>query len=138
MTVIDMQTMRYLNLLDQVSHVKTSKCFSHNNTVFFAVNRRDVSRAIGPGAVNVKKIQNSIGMKIRIIKEVKGVEEAKEFIESIVSPVKIKSIEIKDSQIIITAGNNQNKASLIGRNRRREEELQRIVSDFFGLGVRII
>ena len=58
MTVINMQTMRYLNLLDKESRVRTTTCFVYNNTIIFAVPPYLVSRAIGPNALNTKKLQN--------------------------------------------------------------------------------
>ena len=133
-----MKTMRYINLLDKISHVKTSKCFIHNGSIFFAVNKNDVSRAIGPGAINVKKMQEKTGKKVRIIKEVEDTLYIKSFIEDIVSPVKIKSAEIKEGSIFITAGSSQTKAALIGRNKRRLEELNEIMKNFFSLDVKII
>ena len=35
MAIINMQTMRYINLLDKASNVKTRKCFVYNNTIYF-------------------------------------------------------------------------------------------------------
>jgi len=133
-----MTTMRYINLLDKVSRVKTSKCFVHNNMIFFAVGRNDVSRAIGPAAVNIKKIQEQLGKKAKIIRESEGVEDCKRFIEDVVSPVKLKSVDIKEGVVVITAGSNQNKASLIGRNKRRYLELKKVVQDTFRLDLKIV
>jgi len=138
MTIINMQTMRYINVLDKVTRVKTRKCFVHNNSVFFAVDRVYVSKAIGPSAVNVRKIQEQIGKKVKIIRESEGLNDAKRFIEDIVAPVRFKSVELKDGVILITAGSNQTKASLIGRNKRRYEELRKIVHDYLGSELRII
>ena len=138
MAIIDMRAMRYINLLDKVSHVRTRKCFIHNNTIFFAVDSRQVSKAIGPAASNIRRMQESVGLKIKIIKDAQGIADAKRFVEDIVSPIKIKSVEVKENEIIIISGNNQNKASLIGRNKRRFEELERVIKDFFGMGLRIL
>lgn len=138
MVVIDMQAMRYINLLDKVSRVRTRKCFAHNNTIFFAVNSRMVSKAIGPAAINIKKIQEQIGKRIKIIREADGAGDAKRFIEDIVSPVRMKSLEVKDGCVVISAGNNQSKAALIGRNKRRYNELRRIVQDIFNLDLKIL
>ena len=138
MVVIDMQAMRYINLLDKFSRVRTNKCFFHNNTIFFAVDRRLVSKAIGPAAANIRKIQEQIGRKIKIIKESQSIRDCKRFVEDIVAPVRIKSLEIKDNCIIITAGNNQNKASLIGRDKRRYEELKKILTDSYGMDLKIL
>lgn len=138
MGVINMQAMRYINLLDQVTRVKTRKCFVHNNVIFFAVNKNFVSKAIGPSASNIKVIQDRIGKKIKIIRESDGIFDAKRFIEDIVAPVRLKDVEVKDGVIIITAGNNQNKAALIGRNKRRYLELKKILHDLYNTDLRII
>jgi NusA-like KH domain protein len=138
MAIINMQEMRYINLLDRTSHVKTRRCFVHNNTIFFAVSHIDLSKAIGPGAVNVRKIQEQLGKRVRIIAEPKDDSDVKRFIEDIVSPVRIKSIEAKDGVMTLTSGNTQNKAILIGRNKRRYEELKRIVKEFFEFDLKIL
>ena len=138
MTVIDMKAMRYINLLDKVSHVKSRSCFMYNNAVFFPVSKNLVSRAIGPSAVNIRKIQESIGVRVKIISEADGDGDVKRFVEEVVSPVKPREIEIKDGVLLITAGNMQNKASLIGRDKRRFEELKHIVHDYFGKDLKIL
>ncbi len=138
MAIINMQTMRYINLLDRESRVKTSKCFVYNNAIYFAVPRDKVSRAIGPDASNVKKLQEKIGRRIKIIREAEGIGDAERFIQDVVRPTKFKSLEVKEGSAIITAGNNQNKATLIGRNKRRLEELHKIIKDTFGIDLRVI
>lgn len=138
MSVIDMQAMRYINLLDKITHVKTRKCFMHNNIIFFAVDKKFVSKAIGPAANNIKLIQEKIGKKVKIIREDEGIEDIKRFIDDIVAPVKVKNVEVKEGVIIITAGSNQNKASLIGRNKRRLLELKKVLHDLYKLDVRIV
>jgi|WetSurMetagenome_2_1015567.scaffolds.fasta_scaffold941807_2 transcription antitermination factor NusA-like protein len=136
--VIDMKAMRYINLLDKVSRVKTRRCFTYNNAVFFAVNKNQVSQAIGPAASNIRAIQESLGMRVKIIKEAEGINDARRFIEDIVSPIRPKDIEVKDGAMLITAGNTQNKASLIGRDKRRLEELKLIVQENFSLELKIL
>ena len=138
MATINMQLMRYINILDKASHVKTRKCFVYNNTVYFAVNKELISRAIGPSAINIRKMQEDIGKKIKIIREAEDVGDFQRFFDDIVSPVRVKSVETADGVVIVTAGSNQNKASLIGRNKRRFEELKKIVQDFFGLSLKVV
>lgn len=138
MATISMQTMRYINLLDRASQVKTKQCFVYNNTIFFAVPRQMVSKAIGPAALNVKRIQENLGKKVKIIPAPEGLEDAQVFIHNLVFPNKFKSLEIKGSSFILTAGSNQNKAVLIGRNKRRFEELQKIIQDIFHMDLKIL
>lgn len=138
MSIINMQTMRYINLLDTTTHVKTTKCFIYNNTIFFAVPRMMVSRAIGPAAVNIRRLQEQLGKRIRIIEEPQGSGDVEKFVTEVVEPAKFKSVEITASELVISAGSTQNKAMLFGRNKHRFEELQQIVKDVFGLELKIV
>ena len=67
----------------------------------------------------------------------KGIEDAEIFIKTIINPIEFKELDIKDDEIIINAG-SQNKASLIGRNRRRESEMRNIIRDFFKRDFKIV
>ncbi|MEI6731745.1 MAG: KH domain-containing protein [archaeon] len=132
-----MQTMRYINILDRVSRVKTMKCFDYNNTILFAVPGSMMSRAIGRGAENIRMMQEQLGKKIRIIEEPSNLKDAEKFVKDVVAPVGFRAVEIKDNLLILNAG-PQSKASLIGRNRRREEELAEIIKGVFNLELKII
>lgn len=138
MSTITMQTMRYINLLDRVAHIKTRKCFVYNNAIYFAVPKEMISRAIGRNAENVKIIQEQLGKRVKIISEAQGISDAQNFIADIVEPVKFKSIEIKDNSILLTSGGTQNKAALFGRYKKRYEELRDILKDVFGLELKIL
>jgi len=96
-----------------------------------------VSQAVGEGARNIKEMSNILRKRIKVIPAPRGIQDAKKFIEAIVSPVKFNDLEITDDEIILTAGSH-NKAALIGRNKRRMIEMQGIVKDFFGKEFRIV
>lgn len=138
MATINMQTMRYINLLDNASKVKTQKCFVYNNTIYFAVPAQLVSKAIGPNALNIKKIQESLGKRIRIIREPEGIYDIARFIGEVVYPIRFKSLEVKENVVVITSGNNQNKAALIGREKRRFYELEEVVHEIFKMDLKIL
>ena len=137
MSVIDMQTMRYINLLDRTSGIKTRKCFVYNNAIIFAVPKHMIAQAIGPGASNVRRIKDQLGKNVKIVAEPSGVSDAEEFVKEIVSPVRFKSLELAGDSFVLNAGSTS-KAALIGRNRKRFEELNQILIDSFGIGLKII
>lgn len=137
MTIINMQTMRYINLFDRVTRVKTHNCFVYNNTIVFAVPSDLMSKAIGTSGKHVRVIQDTLARKIKIIKEARGIEDIERFIRDVVDPVGLKSVEVQGNEAIVTAG-SQYKAALIGRNKARLEELAGIVNDVFGKQVRIV
>ena len=132
--VIDMQMMRHLNLFSKITKVYTTKVFSYNNKIIFAVPKSKLSTAIGKQACNVKKMSETIRKQIRIVAMPRGddTQGIKNFIEAVVSPVEFNGLEMKSGGMIINAG-RESKAALIGRNRQREKELSSVVKDFFGI-----
>ncbi|MCK5150109.1 hypothetical protein KAJ87_04250 [Candidatus Pacearchaeota archaeon] len=135
--IIDMQDMRHLNLFGRITRVSTRFCFKYNEAIVFCVPKSLISKAVGEEGKNVKQIRDLLRKRIKIIPIPNGIQHAKQFIEAIVSPVTFKDLEIKGNEIILTAG-SQSKAALIGRNKRRLLEMQKIVKSFFGKEFKII
>ena len=132
--VIDMQLMRYINLFARTTNVQTTKVFTYNNQIIFAVPKDKVSIAIGKGAVNVKKLNDILRKKIKVVAmppldDSKGIGQ---FVGDVVSPVEFNKIDIKNDSAVIVAG-RESKAALIGRGRQREKELADVLKNFFGI-----
>lgn len=136
MSILDMQDIRYLNLFGKITKIRTRFCFKYNETMFFCVPKNLLSKCIGENGRNVRQISEILRKKIKIIPIPLGIQHIKQFIEIIVSPVTFKGLEIKGNEIILTAG-GQSKAALIGRNKRRFLEMQKIIKSFFGKEFRI-
>ena len=133
---IDMQEMRYLNLFERIMNVRTLFCFKYNEAIVFCVPKHLVSRSIGENGRNIKKMGEILGRRIKVVAAPRGIEDAEVFIKSVTSPVTFRNFEIKGDEIVIAGGSN--KAALIGRNKRRFLEMQKIVKDFFGKEFRIV
>jgi NusA-like KH domain protein len=129
--IINMQVMRYINLFERISRVSTINCFVYNNTIIFVVPKKLVSKAIGKDAENVRRVREILGKKAKIIQE-REINEIGRFVADIVEPAEINGVIIEDNTVVVNA-NRQNKASLIGRERVREKELQEILKSFYNL-----
>ena len=133
-SIIDMQLMRYINLFAKTTRVQTTKVFVYNNQIVFAVPKNKVSVAIGKGAVNVKKLNEVLRKKIKVvvmpaIDDNKGIGK---FVEDVVAPIEFNGVEMRGDSLVINAG-RQSKAALIGRGRQREKELADVLKNFFGI-----
>jgi len=137
MNTINMQGMRYLNLFEKITGVRTRFYFEYNNTIMFCVPRSFLSKALGKNNQNLKKMSDIIKKRIRIVPNPRGIQDARNFIQAIVNPLTFKSLKVKDDEIILTAG-NQSKAALLGRDKRRLNEMQKIIKDFFEVDFKII
>ena len=135
--IIDMQDLRHLNLFRKVTRIQTRYCFRYNEILMFCVPRREISKALGKNGENLKKMSDIIKRRVRIIPLPNGIEDSKSFISSVIAPVGFKEIEITPTEIIVNAG-SENKAALLGRNKRRLLEMKKIIKDFFNLDYRIV
>ena len=134
-----MQTMRYINLLDRVSGVRARKCFVYNGSIYFAVQSTMLPRALGQNGRNIRIISEQLDKRVRIIRDVSDdLSDIRRFIESIVSPIDFVSLEFKDGEYILTAGSRTRAATLIGRNKTRLDELNKIVEEYFGKSLKIV
>jgi len=130
--VLDMQFIRYANLFSRITRLTTNHCFEYNHTIIFVVPRNLVMRAIGPNNMNLRKLSDVIGKKIKIIAEPKGIEDLNSFASIITYPIKFKSIDVRDGEAVINA-NMQSKASLIGKEKARLSEMENILGQYFGI-----
>ncbi|MDP3966520.1 MAG: hypothetical protein Q8Q04_03240 [archaeon] len=134
---IDMQDLRHLNLFEKITRIRTRYCFSYNDILMFCVPKQDIPRALGRNGENLRKMSDIIRKRVRIIPIPRGIQDARPFIQSVIAPVSFKEIEINPSEIIVNAG-SENKAALIGRNKRRLLEMKSILKDFFKVDYRVI
>ncbi|HUS49732.1 MAG TPA: KH domain-containing protein [Candidatus Paceibacterota bacterium] len=135
--IINMQDMRHLNLFGKITRVNTRFCFNYNQTLIFCVPRNLLSKAIGKGGQNIRQINEILRKRIKVISTPEKIQDAENFIKSIIKPVTFKDFKIKDNEIILTAG-IQNKAALIGRDKRRFLEMKNIVKNYFGKEFKIM
>ncbi|MEK6908666.1 MAG: hypothetical protein AABX23_01290 [Nanoarchaeota archaeon] len=139
MAIIDMQTMRYINLFERIARVRATKCFVYNNMIYFAVPPKFFSKASGNQNENAKMLSEQLGKRIRIIKDAgDDPNSVARFVESVVSPAGFDGFDIQEGTYIITAGSRERAATLIGRNKMRLMELSAIMESYFGKTIRVV
>ncbi len=129
---LDMKFIRYINLFEKITRVRTQHCFSYNATIVFLVRKSEIARAVGESGKNIKKISQILEKKVKIISCPSGPEDIQKFISDITYPIKFKSIGVKDDCLTINAG-MQSRAALIGRDKSRMNEMKEILQQYFGI-----
>jgi NusA-like KH domain protein len=137
-TVIDIQKIRYLNLFERVTGIRGKDCFFYNNMIYFAVSQESVFRAIGKDSENLRILSNIMGKKIRIIAYPSKIKDAPKFILQIITPLELRNISVNEKRIVIDAGSRDAKALLMGRDKKKLEELEGIIKSFFGCELTVL
>jgi len=128
--VLDMRFIRYANLFERVTKIRSNHCFEYNNTIIFAVPRNFVMRAIGRDNINLEKLNRIIGKRIKIVAIPGSKEDMESFVSVIVRPARLKGIELNGDEAVICAG-SQSKAALIGKEKCRLCEMENILGQYF-------
>ena len=128
--VLDMKFIRYANIFGNITKIRCNHCFEYNNAIIFVIPRMFVMKAIGKDNQNLETLSRIIGKRVKIVALPHGVEDIENFVSMITRPVRFKGIEIIGGEAIISAG-SQSKASLIGKNKIRLNEMENILGQYF-------
>ena len=122
--------MYFISLFEKITKANLKDCFEEGDKLYFIVKQGEIGKAIGKGAVNVKKIQNKTNRKIKIVE---FNPQTIGFIKNSIYPVIAKDIQEKDDVVIITAKDSYNRGLLIGRGAKNLREIEKITKRYFNI-----
>ena len=64
--VFDMDTIRLLNLFENITNVPVKDCYINEDSVYFIVEEGKIGLAIGKGGSSIKNVERTIGKKIKV------------------------------------------------------------------------
>ncbi len=117
----DLSLMKFMSLFESLTHAQIKDCFMDEkfNCLTFVVQPGQIGKALGKKAVNVKKLEQKLMKKIRIIE---FHPDKLQFIRNMVMPLRITDITEDENGIVtITGQDTKTKGLLIGRNLRNLE-----------------
>lgn len=124
------------SLMERITKAKVKDCFTdEEGGIFFVVAPGEIGKAIGKGASNIKRLQQELQRKIRIIEYNDNVIE---FVKNIIYPLHVQSITEEQGVIIIKETNKKAKSLLIGRQGRNLKLIDRAVKRFFQHEIKVI
>jgi len=118
--------------MEKITRARVKDCFKgeDNETVYFIIEMGQLGKALGKGAVNIKKIQDQINKKIRLIEYH---PEVIAFVKNVIYPLKVEEIVQEDGDILIKDNNKKTKSLLIGRDGKNLRLTNRAVKRFFSV-----
>src|SRR3989344_3801696 len=128
--VYDTKLMQWMTLFENLSGVRLKDAFLRNASVNFIVDKGNLFKAVGKNGATVKKIENLIKKKIRIIE---FNDDICKFVEHFIYPIKAEKIEFEDKILKIYVHGAGTKGLLIGRESKNLKELKEILSRYFDI-----
>jgi NusA-like KH domain protein len=130
-TTLDITSIQQINLFSRITGVRSDNCFNYYNSIIFVVHPDFINRAIGRSGENLRRLSAFLKKKVRIIRTPDS-NDLERFVSVVVYPIRFKKLTVEDGNVVINAG-QQSKASLIGRDHARLNELTGIVKQYFDI-----
>ncbi len=121
--------MQYISIFESLTSAKVKDCIV-NEQILFIVNENDMGKAIGKHGSNVKRIENMMKKRIRLVE---FNNDVKQFVQNLIYPVQAKEIKEENGIVSIYCNDIKSKGILIGRDRHNIKFINDIVKRHFGI-----
>ncbi len=124
----DAQLLKLMTLFERVTRTHVKDAFYDNNELLtFVVPQKDIGKAIGKNASNVKKLKDMLKRNIKIVA---FNSSPTKFVENLIYPIKAR-VEKQENTITIAGNDTKTKGILIGRNKSNIKNTEKIVKKYF-------
>lgn len=125
----DSDSMKLITLFESMTGAKVRDCIADEKLIFI-VEENEMGKAIGRNGVNIKRMENALKKKIKLVEFSSDVLQ---FVRNMAYPIELLSIEQHDDVVIIHGKDTAAKAMLIGRDRININHLSDIVKRYFDI-----
>lgn len=94
---LSMEDILLINAFEKVSQVTPKDCIVKDNTISYLVKEKDMGKAIGKNAINVKQLEKALNKRIEII----GFYEKPEDVLSKTFQIKINEAKTKNKKLLL-------------------------------------
>ena len=101
---LDNDTIQKLAIFESITRTSLRDCIEEEEEILFVINNKDLGKAIGKGASNIKLLQRKFNKKILLI----GFDsDPKLFARNLFKPIPIKNINLTNNILNIMIVGNQ-------------------------------
>ncbi len=128
--ILSSELMSLIALFQAVTRADVRDCFvdETSSILTYVVEENNLGKALGKKAVNIKKLEQKLNRKIKVV-EFKP--EVKSFIKSFLFPLKVSDVSDDNGIIKIIPADIKSRGMIIGRNASNLRNLEKVVQRFF-------
>jgi len=132
---LDQETLGLSSLMERITRARVKHCFRDEDTVYFIVAPGELGKAIGKNGVNIKRVQQELGKRIKVIE---FRDDPLIFVKNIIYPVRVEEIVLEGEEVLIKDNSKKIKGQLIGRDKSNLNLINKITKRFFDLDVKVV
>ena len=131
---LDSEIFGLSSMVERITHARVKDCFKEEGVLYVIVAPGEMGKVLGKKGVVIKKLQEKIGLKVKVIEYRNDV---KSFVRNVIWPVKVEEIVEEGDVIYLKDSQKKTKSLLIGREGRNLRLINRAVKRFFNMEVKI-
>ena len=126
--IFDSQTMKIIMLFSNITQVDAKDCVLEPERIIFIVPEHQISKAVGKGGANVRRLEEALKRKLKIVE---FNSDLKEFTRNLIYPAKAKDIVEHDGELTITSPDFETRGYLIGRSAHQLHSFESVIKRHF-------
>ncbi|MFC1800968.1 NusA-like transcription termination signal-binding factor [Nanoarchaeota archaeon] len=119
-----------MSIFSAVTGSRLKDCFEIEDLIYFVVEEGQIGKAVGKGAINVKKLQEKFNKKVKIVE---FSHDLVKFIKNLIFPFKVDNIAEEENVVVLRSEDRQTKGLLIGRNAKNLKVMTNVVKRYFNI-----
>ena len=132
---LDTDTLGLGTIMERITRTRVKDCFKEEDTVYFVVGSGELGKAVGKGGSNIKKVQEELGKKIKVIEFRSNIAD---FVKNVIYPLKVEQVIEEEGIVKIKESSKKTKSLLIGRGGKNLKLINRAVKRFFNVSEVIV
>ncbi len=127
---LDADLIKFISLFQSLTRTDVKDCLKFEDRMVFIVGQGQISKAIGRNGDNVRRIENSLNRKIKIVE---FNSEITAFVRNLIYPHRASDIKEDGKKVIITPADTRSRGRIIGRGAETLREYERITKRYFDI-----
>ncbi len=126
----DTRLLNLISFFERATHAEVKDCIENEERLIFIVMPLNLRKALGKDGSNIKRLNQEMHKKIKVVEYSDNI---KEFIRSLIMPLKVDDITQEGKIITLKSNDRRTKGLLIGRNARNLRQYEDIVKRYFDI-----
>ncbi len=126
----DADAIKIMSMFEAITKAQLKDCIIYDASITFIVNENEVGKAVGSKGANVKRLENSLKKKVRVVEYSSDMIK---FIRNLTYPAEIAEVEEDDKIVTLHAANSKSRGMLIGREANILRSFEAVVKRYFDI-----
>jgi len=128
-TIYNIELIQKRALFESITRTTLKDCFENQGKILFIVMPGQIKRALGKNNMNVTKVEQKIGTRIKIVEYSQNILQ---FVTNLIYPLRINDISVDDAGIVMIKGKDMKTNGLIiGSRAQNLRNTESIVQKYF-------